>query len=352
MSTNTYTEEQLMWLAASYQQQYASSNLTAATEFSDFDQSALEALDELREEEEEENAFTSFMIKNGFSGKKLKAEVIEHMTSWKGLRLELKEYEKKLLTGPFALKRDSSKFKFLMKRFAEGQRLVDIEGLVKDSQEYNDALSDWTEINAISDIEDNIEIPKGDTSNNTIETTSSSSMSASAPSFVPSSTFSSSSYTSSTSVPTEYSNIQEGTYYQGSGNTSASDTSSNYYTGNASNYYDQSTTSSYYYSPYEHPSHTSTSSYYDPSSSYTSYPPSQAYAHYFNNSANIGITSSNPYQQQPAYTQHQGIGQLPTYPPVPPQTSQTTSTAYEMAALLRSLEEADANAKQSRQNNQ
>jgi len=132
-----YTPEQLLLM---YQQQFGT---VLVPENDLINQSELEALDELREEGEEESAFTSFMKKNGVFGVNLKNEVAEHMSSWRQMRAELKEYERKLLSGPSALTRNSTEFKFLSRRFAEGQRLVDVDGLTKDSPEYNEALADW-----------------------------------------------------------------------------------------------------------------------------------------------------------------------------------------------------------------
>lgn len=136
-SFSEYTPEQLLFM---YQNQFGPVLVpqNVVTE-----ESELEALDELREEGEEESAFTSFMKKNGVFGVNLKNEVAEHMSSWRQMRAELKDYERKLLSGPSALTRNSTEFKFLSRRFAEGQRLVDVEGLAKDSPEYNEALADW-----------------------------------------------------------------------------------------------------------------------------------------------------------------------------------------------------------------
>jgi hypothetical protein len=140
-SFSEYTPEQLLFM---YQQQFGPVLVPQNVVNEELiNQSELEALDELREEGEEESAFTSFMKKNGVFGVNLKNEVAEHMSSWRQMRAELKDYERKLLSGPSALTRNSTEFKFLSRRFAEGQRLVDVEGLTKDSPEYNEALADW-----------------------------------------------------------------------------------------------------------------------------------------------------------------------------------------------------------------
>jgi hypothetical protein len=348
-SFSEYTPEQLLFL---YQQQFGGimQNSVETLPEQSIEQSELEALDDLREEAEEESAFTSFMSKKGVFGKDLKAEVAEHMASWRQMRADQKEYEKKLLSGPTALTRTSAEFKFLTRRFIEGQRLVDVEGLVKDSPDYNEALAEWELANDDPERASNFSSFSAADSASTGLQISSSNLSLSAPSFVP---FSSSSSSSSLPDYSSYSSssYQDGGLYNyndslpGGGGGGGGDGSSFLPSGGLPPWNDQQQQNQHYYQQYQHPMTSSSSS----SSVYGSNDPSMsASSTYYSNASNAPpyhgghapwmAGNSQQYASGPTYPYHYS-------PPPPPPPSSSSSggggDAYAMAALLRGLEEAD-----------
>jgi len=342
-SFSEYTPEQLLFL---YQQQFGGimQNSVETLPEQSIEQSELEALDDLREEAEEEIAFTSFMSKKGVFGKDLKAEVAEHMASWRQMRADQKEHEKKLLSGPNALTRTSAEFKFLTRRFIEGQRLVDVEGLVKDSPDYNEALADWELANDDPERASNFSSFSAADSASTGLQISSSNLSISAPSFVPFSSSSSSSSLPDYSSYSSSSSHQDGGLYNYNdslpGGAGDNDGSSFLPSGGLHPWNDQQQQNQHYYQQYQLPM--SSSSVYgsnDPSMS--------ASSTYYSNASNAPPYHGGHAPWMAGNSQQYASG--PTYhysppPPLPPPSSSSSGgggDAYAMAALLRGLEEAD-----------